>query len=778
MAVEWAQCFAAWTFNSIGPLQSKFLRRLIEPPKRPSNDSTTKPQSAARLDHENIARVYFIGEEDGWQFIAFEFVDGQNIRDMVSKSGPLPISDALQYAMQIAEALDHASDQGVVHRDIKPSNIIVTVDGRAKLVDMGLARYEHLEAHDEDLTASGRTLGTFDYISPEQAENPRQADVRSDIYSLGCTLYHMLVGAPPFPGGAPFEKLLRHKNEAIPDARESRSDLPDSLLAVLHRMLSKSPDDRYQRPLDLVRDLRLLYNEDALGPAIVRPAPKESKTSNQIWNHIPWIVPSFLLLAIVLAVQFGTSDNFPTFMSEEESQRQEALDQLASEEADSGKSSADTNDDLTDRGDKDTGSSASGGSTDSSPSNNGGDLTQDASKIVVTKQPSRIHSNEVGSLIAAVEMANQNDEVQLIELRFDGSMTSPPIRVEDTRLEIRAAVDSNPTIVFKPEDDFLISRLDMVRINGGVLTIRGVHLEANFSEVAPKKWTMFQLHRHDSLRLFDTQLTLRGPNEEPIGFGSDASFVDLKPELENDFPRTFGSPIFERENTFVASSPSERASIILENCVVRGEAVMLRMAQPISVNLDWQNGLFASSERFAHLGTQQADSDIASDFVFVDFNLANVTAATDKGLMMINSGEAFSRRDLAIAFVASNSMFISTEAALIVQQGPPSLKNDRRQFTFEGKDNAYLTSGEMYRVEHGSDSTIYDFEQWSVNWPKELRPEILFELPFEPVYNIPAHRRGVTNYSSDQFLRDGVLKGMDAEALQRWAPTKPSRAES
>ena len=126
------------------------------------------------------------------------------------------MSEAINYTLQIADALVHAAERGVVHRDIKPSNIIVTPQGRAKLVDMGLAR-RFERGNDDGLTQSGMTLGTFDYISPEQARDPRDVDVRSDLYSLGCTLFHMLTGRPPFPEGTVLQKLLQHQEEPPPD---------------------------------------------------------------------------------------------------------------------------------------------------------------------------------------------------------------------------------------------------------------------------------------------------------------------------------------------------------------------------------------------------------------------------------------------------------------------------------------------------------------------------------------------------------------------------------
>src|SRR5205807_2771026 len=123
------------------------------------------------------------GEDQGLHFIAFEFVEGVSLRVLMERRGVLPAGEALHYLLQVATGLAHAAARGVVHRDVKPSNIIVTPEGRAKVVDMGLAR--HLE-NPGDVTQSGVTLGTFDYISPEQALEPRAADVRSDVYSLGC----------------------------------------------------------------------------------------------------------------------------------------------------------------------------------------------------------------------------------------------------------------------------------------------------------------------------------------------------------------------------------------------------------------------------------------------------------------------------------------------------------------------------------------------------------------------------------------------------------------
>ena len=170
-------------------------------------------QSAAKLDHPRIARVFEVGSHGDWHYIVFEYIRGTNIRDLVLKGGVLSIDNAVFYTCQLAAAIQHASDRGIVHRDIKPSNVLIGEEDTIKLVDMGLARSDNFELS-EDMTASGVTLGTFDYISPEQARDPRDADLRSDIYSLGCTLYFMLTGQPPYPGGTMLQKLLSQQTKA------------------------------------------------------------------------------------------------------------------------------------------------------------------------------------------------------------------------------------------------------------------------------------------------------------------------------------------------------------------------------------------------------------------------------------------------------------------------------------------------------------------------------------------------------------------------------------
>lgn len=295
-------------FRAYDTRLARYVAVKILPPDQATDEETrlrfqNEAQSAARLDHENIARVFYVGEDHGLQYIVFEYIEGENIRDLVDRTGPLSLADAISFTLQITDALAHAAERAVVHRDIKPSNVLITREGHAKLIDMGLARLRQVDATD-DLTASGVTLGTFDYISPEQARDPRNADVRSDIYSLGCTLFFMLTGRPPFPTGTVLQKLLQHQADQPPDVREFRSDIPDELVRIMRKMLAKDPRSRYQSPQPLVDELLQLAQRLGLQPIgpnkrvwMRRGEPRVGR-----WQrHVPWAAPLALLVAMVAA---------------------------------------------------------------------------------------------------------------------------------------------------------------------------------------------------------------------------------------------------------------------------------------------------------------------------------------------------------------------------------------------------------------------------------------------------------------------------------------------
>ncbi|HWL11017.1 MAG TPA: serine/threonine-protein kinase [Planctomicrobium sp.] len=261
-------------------------------------------RSAAKLDHDNIARVFYNGSEGPIHFIAFEFVTGTNIRSLINQKGRLSSADAVNYTLQIAEALRQTNAANVVHRDIKPSNIIVSSTGRAKLVDLGLARMIDPQAS-RDLTVAGTALGTFDYIAPEQAMDARNVDVRSDLYSLGCTLYHMLTGAPPYPTGTMFEKVMNHHRPVPPNPTERVADISPQLAAIVQKLMASNPDERYATPDLLIADLIPVAHSLGLEPSpaesMIWASPVPPATRSR-WQGAPaWGAVAMLLLMLVLA---------------------------------------------------------------------------------------------------------------------------------------------------------------------------------------------------------------------------------------------------------------------------------------------------------------------------------------------------------------------------------------------------------------------------------------------------------------------------------------------
>jgi len=206
------------------------------------------------LKHENIVGVYEAGSIDGQFYIALEFVDGTDVSQLIRSRGRLPVGRSLDITRQVARALTVAHSRNIVHRDIKPSNLLIRADGVVKLTDMGLAR--SLNDNDQaGITRAGTTVGTVDYISPEQARDSKAADTRSDIYSLGCAWYHMLTGEVPFPHGSLTDKLQAHAKTPAPDPRNINATIPEEVVFVLRRMLEKSPDRRHATPLELLSDL-------------------------------------------------------------------------------------------------------------------------------------------------------------------------------------------------------------------------------------------------------------------------------------------------------------------------------------------------------------------------------------------------------------------------------------------------------------------------------------------------------------------------------------------
>jgi eukaryotic-like serine/threonine-protein kinase len=217
-------------------------------------------QAAAKLVHANIVQIYEVGCTDGTYFISQEYVPGQNLKQLLARlGGGVDAVQAVNIIRQVAAALHKAAEQKIIHRDVKPENIMIAPSGEVKVADFGLARVVR-DGEALNLTQVGITMGTPLYMSPEQVEG-RPVDPRSDIYSFGVTCYHMLAGRPPFDGDTALAVAVQHLKNEPKRLEVLRPDLPEGLCRVIHKMLAKKPEDRYQRAIDLLKDLRGLKIE-------------------------------------------------------------------------------------------------------------------------------------------------------------------------------------------------------------------------------------------------------------------------------------------------------------------------------------------------------------------------------------------------------------------------------------------------------------------------------------------------------------------------------------
>jgi len=213
----------------------------------------------SKLNHANVVRAF---EDDAIgvaHFYAMEFIEGTDLNKLVQLSGALPVATACEYVRQAALGLQHAHELGLIHRDIKPANLVLIKahdyqpTDVVKILDFGLARLRASpdQGSPDVLTAEGALIGTADYLSPEQAIDPRYVDIRADIYSLGCTFYFLLTGAQPYQGKAIVEKLYKHRNSPVPDL----PGLPAEVAAVMKKMMAKKPEERQQTPAEVAKEL-------------------------------------------------------------------------------------------------------------------------------------------------------------------------------------------------------------------------------------------------------------------------------------------------------------------------------------------------------------------------------------------------------------------------------------------------------------------------------------------------------------------------------------------
>ncbi|HHM12346.1 MAG TPA: serine/threonine protein kinase [Planctomycetaceae bacterium] len=253
------------------------LRAIKVLPRKRVNDSSylqrflLEAQAIARLDDPNIVRCYDVDHDDDTYYIVMEYVEGETLQSIVRREGPMDFDLAATCTWQAAKGLAHAHQAGLIHRDVKPANLLMNRQGTVKVLDLGLALFREDDRTSLTIEHNENVLGTADYLAPEQAISSHDVDARVDVYSLGCTLYFLLTGHPPFHQGTLAQRIAQHQTKPPPPIERERPDCPAGLIAICMKMLAKSPEERYQSMEEVCADLKSWLDEGTLvvdSPAI------------------------------------------------------------------------------------------------------------------------------------------------------------------------------------------------------------------------------------------------------------------------------------------------------------------------------------------------------------------------------------------------------------------------------------------------------------------------------------------------------------------------------
>lgn len=671
-------------------------------------------RACAQLNHDNIARVHFTGQQEGVHFIAYEFAPGKTIRELITQFRQLPSADVVNYSIQLTLALSHMNFAGVVHRDIKPSNIILSDTGRIKVVDLGLARRESTDSVG-DLTVAGTTLGTFDYIAPEQARDPRLADIRSDIYSLGCTMYHMLTGQPPYPEGTALQKLLDHQGKSPPDPRAVAASVPTELAAITQKMMNTDPDRRYQDPGQLLVDLTSLANHLGL-----RTVPAEGV----VWRRVPIkrvreMSGAIFLTGAVMAI-CAAALTMHFFPNDGRSLAEAELILQRVGRTSPANNVAQTEAQIPQQADLVTPPSP-GEPDDGLPIAN----VAPASETEAIEQPVpeppllaaapkiRIQSADgtstpQGSLAKAWSEAKSGDE---IVLDFDGPLGEPiPCmnRIKDTDapvITIRAADERKPILQFQGDvssnsnGSTTPGRLFDLS-NGLKLKIVGVRLEVTVrSDVESDHWVLFELN---------------GPNR--------VEMEDCHIQFSNPMQSKRASVVRVLEPTVVPDSND--TSIRLRNVVVLGGCDVVSIEALASGEIEFNQCAFGiNGSVVRNLGS----ADPFSVPGRINVSLNQVTCVSSRPAFQLQDSESLnpdSEPDSTLAILdvrSDSSVYASTtdSGTLVECIGNIYVAELEEWFVWNGSHNIYYNMEQLWLVQSGLElnaPVTYDFTQWVDLW--------------------------------------------------------------
>lgn len=679
-------------------------------------------RACAQLNHDNIARVFNAGDHDGVHYIAYEYAAGKTIKELIQERGQLTTAETVNYAIQATLALGHIESAGIIHRDIKPSNIILTNSGRIKVVDLGLARRE-TEDSIADLTVAGTTLGTFDYLAPEQARDARAADIRSDIYSLGCTLYHMLAGCPPYPDGTAVQKMLDHQGKEPPDIRQKNKSVPKVMAAIVQRMMTTSPEDRYQAPGQLLADLIDLATHMGL-----RSVPAEGI----VWRRVPVTkvrdISGSLFLAGAIAVICVTalimhflpansnSDGTPSdlqWLSEATLPRTDQSSTEPNPATPTGVKPNSENDD-----------SAALAATDTSPGVDDGGTTVEidgaaedpkvAANAVIDSLPFLVLSSNgetrYRSLAEAWNMAVDGD---IIELDFDGpapAITNPLPRrsvgpATSPRIAIRAARDRKPVIVFgvSAEANSSTSQGRFFALGGDLqLEVTGIHFRVDLAEATQlDDWTLFDFNGVNRVRMSRCTVDVKNPSQIPLS-------------------------LFRLRNGGLIAPTADIASVVLDGVAVRGSTDLVRLQAQLDseIVLD-QSGFALDGCLLRNLGSAEM---LRQGSVTLSMN--QCTTITSQPVIMMKDSELL---DLAepervlpkVNVLSYSNVFASLmeNGTLVAMQGNSFGGVPQELLTWDGINNYYSDRLQVFwEIESGvlaTDLVQVDFDTWQSDWNRQ-----------------------------------------------------------
>lgn len=793
-------------------------------------------RACAQLNHDNIARVFYAGSQEGLHFIAYEFASGRTIRDLIIERGRLSIEDTVNYAIQVTLALNHIAAAGIVHRDIKPSNIMLTASGRVKVVDLGLARRDVTDSIG-DITVAGTTLGTFDYLAPEQARDPRNADVRSDIYSLGCTMFHMLTGQPPYPEGTALQKLLDHQGRSAPDPRSLNPGVPAELAAIMRKMMANHPDHRYPAPGLLLNDL--IQMASILGlhsvPAEGIVWRKLSPAGSRQPLGAVWVFVSVLLICVTAVILQRSSR--VRDLPEQQVDEGESLGKLVNvdsyNENPVGKPAGGTS--VENAIDGVQGNSAStvvqspvdgpanaadvpaaNGNSGQSPNGiasvpprmvmglipNDGPISPSLIDLIMgspqTGPQPALMANEPTSpfirqssdgsfqsfrtLKAAVADAGSGD---VILLRYNGYPddlpAQPPVRIVGMNLIIRAADGFRPTLQFDGVSEGTVSPGQMFSLRSqGSLTIRDIDLRLIVQDdLTADRWSLFHCAGPNRVQLENVAIECHNPEGQP------AALFELTDEsagpLDND----------RRESEFTLSQVTCRADCdgFCIACQPQGRVQL-------------KNCAFALNGRLIELrGNSSMQPFRGSLEVFLD----HTTCVHTEPLIHLNDdgerkGSSVQRTLPQLSVRSEASVFAGAgpDTCLLSSEGTSYIENIESLVTWNGFTNLYAGYSVFWQIETAAldySTRRLDFTQWKELWHNrtdsedtnaEVMPEAAWRNPVWRISgsSIPLQDVTPAAFELDPSLfipgpeclplaRDGLIPGVSVQNLPAFPPSPP-----